>query len=271
MPKFRRIGAGFCGTSSTSAFKREDGGPGRSLANDFEMHNIMRVPQCHRFITADDDAWWAANLANFPEGYSPCNVIHSERIPPMSRRTREILIQRYCPESLVEEIKGSDANRDCLIRPYLALPKIMAEALAMMHWYGEIDANEVEFVPAPPSPPPPSSSSSSSFSSGPSPVINNILGPHVMRTLDFDCRRKMSIDEKGIEQAVTAFSRNDPFYPRPGPGGRGGGEEGSSQPLSLSLWTAFQDRYLQTSDATIRSSSSSSSQIGDLIRHQRQR
>jgi len=37
----------------------------------------------------------------------------------MPRRTREILIQRYCPESLVEEIKGSDANRDCLIRPYL--------------------------------------------------------------------------------------------------------------------------------------------------------
>lgn len=217
----------------------------------------------------------------------------------MPRRTREILIQRYCPESLVEEIKGSDANRDCLIRPYLgrrrrvvvstrtsrfresslrnfplhldqmeelgipvtdiaALPKIMAEALAMMHWYGEIDAKEVEFVPAPSSPPSPSSSSSSSFSSGPSPVINNILGPHVMRTLDFDCRRKMSIDEKGIEQAVTAFFRNDPFYPRPGPGGRGGGEEGSSQPLSLSLWTAFQDRYLQTSDATIRSSSSSS-------------
>jgi len=131
----------------------------------------------------------------------------------------------------------------------------------MMHWYGEIDANEVEFVPAPSSPPPPSSSSSS-FSSGPSPVINNILGPHVMRTLDFDCRRKMSIDENGIEQAVTAFFRNDPFYPRPGPGGRGGGEEGSSQPLSLSLWTAFQDRYLQTSDATIRSSSSS--QVQDV-------
>lgn len=28
--------------------------------------------------------------------------------------------------------------------------EIMAEALAMMHWYEEIDANDVEFVLAPP-------------------------------------------------------------------------------------------------------------------------
>lgn len=46
-PKFRRIGAGFCGTvwassSKGSAFKREDGkedgGPARSLQNDFDVH-----------------------------------------------------------------------------------------------------------------------------------------------------------------------------------------------------------------------------------------
>lgn len=234
----------------------------------------IQVPQCHRFITADDDAWWARNLGNFPDGYSPCNVIHSERIPPMHQDTREILIERYCPKELVEEIKASDANRDSLVRPYLGrrrvvskdfrpsrfkafslrnfplhldqmeelgisdtdmqlYAKIMAEALAMMHWYGEIDANDVEFVLAP-------SSSSSN------PVITNVLGPHVMWILDFDCCRKMSMDERGIEQAVTAFLRNDPFYPRPG--GRGYSQQSP-------LWRAFRDRYLQTSSVIIRSSS----------------
>ena len=43
MFKFRRIGAGFCGSvwapdqREPFAFKREDGGPGRSLLNDFVM------------------------------------------------------------------------------------------------------------------------------------------------------------------------------------------------------------------------------------------
>jgi Zinc finger protein len=43
------------------------------------------------------------------------------------------------------------------------------------------------------------------------------------------------MDEKGIDQAVTAFFRNDPFYPRP------------YQPL----WKEFRDQYLQTSSDII--------------------
>jgi hypothetical protein len=46
MAVFYKIGTGFCGTVWTStddslknyAFKREDGGPGRSLLNDYDMH-----------------------------------------------------------------------------------------------------------------------------------------------------------------------------------------------------------------------------------------
>ena len=90
---YRRIGQGFCGTvwaasTTGNAVKREDGGPGRSLHNDFVMYRRIldsfsaapasssctttttastttsaytpraRVPQCHRYIPAGDTTWW---------------------------------------------------------------------------------------------------------------------------------------------------------------------------------------------------------------------
>ncbi|KAI9761002.1 MAG: hypothetical protein M1840_002156 [Geoglossum simile] len=289
MSKLRRIGAGFCGTvwaaptqNDSPALKREDGGPGRSLLNDFEMHNrilkslyqlaelkatnlplYIQVPQCYRFIEARDQEWWDKNLSSFPQGYSPCNIILSECIQPLPQNIRELLIDQYCPAPLIPEIKASDTNQDCLIRPYLGRRRIapggrgrpsrfqvfslrnfplhvdqmeqlgigadtnkyaetMAEALAMMHWYGEMDANDVEFVLAPPR-------------NGTRYRLSNVLGDHTMWLLDFDCCRRMSMDEKGVDQAVTAFFRNDPFYPRP------------YQPL----WKEFRDRYLQTSSEII--------------------
>ncbi|KAH0556248.1 hypothetical protein GP486_005826 [Trichoglossum hirsutum] len=274
MLKLRRIGAGFCGTvwaptqKGSFVFKREDGGPGRSLFNDFEMHMRVldslrrftelratdsplhiQVPRCYRFIEAEDQEWWDKNLTSFPQGYSPCNVLHSERIPPLPQNIRELLIDKYCPTTLISEIKASDANRDCLIRPYLGRRRIipsdgdrpsrfkafslrnfplhvdqMAEALAMIHWYGETDANDVEFVLAPPR-------------DSTQPRLSNVLGEHTMWLLDYDCCRRMTMDGKGVDQAVTAFFKNDPFYPRPG------------QPL----WEGFRDRYLQTSSDIISS------------------
>ncbi|KAI9869330.1 MAG: hypothetical protein M1813_000119 [Trichoglossum hirsutum] len=281
--KLRRVGAGFCGTvwapnQDPSAFKREDGGPGRSLLNDFEMHGRVleslhqfeglkatgpslhiQIPQRYGFIEAADREWWDKNLISFPQGYSPCNVLHSERIPPLPQNIRELLIDKYCPTPLIPEITASDANRDCLIRPYLGRRRIaprdgdrpskfkafslrnfplhidqmeqldigvgivtyaemMAETLAIIHWYGEIDANDVEFVLAPPR-------------CGTQSRLSNILGDHTMWLLDFDCCRRMSMDGKGVDQAVVAFFRNDPFYPRPG----------------QTLWKDFRNRYLQVS------------------------
>ncbi|EEP77280.1 predicted protein [Uncinocarpus reesii 1704] len=276
MTEFRRIGAGFCGTVWTStseqsvhfgyAFKREDGGPGRSLLNDSRMHqDILKahnvtavevsVPYFGRFINSEDE-WWTANLRYFPSGYTPCNTIMAERIPAIPQDARELLIDKYCPEKLAEEIKCSVTNQDCLIRPYLGrrrhntrpsrfaafslrnyplhldqmeelglssylsrYAEIMAETLAMMHWAAAIDANDVEFVLAPPR------------EKGCSSVISNCLGNHVMWILDFDCCRKMSFDDDGIDQAVTAFFKNDPFFPRPG----------------QDLWESFRRRYILTS------------------------
>lgn len=78
------IGQGFCGTVWASetgpAFKREDGGPHRSLANDFGMHQRtlqsfqkiptlqIQIPTCDAFIAAENQKWWSANHQNFHLG-----------------------------------------------------------------------------------------------------------------------------------------------------------------------------------------------------------
>ncbi|KAA6413657.1 MAG: hypothetical protein FRX48_02018 [Lasallia pustulata] len=181
----------------------------------------------------------------------------------MPQLVREGLIAKYCPSPLAAEIKSSHANRDCLVRPYLGkrrhggaerrsrfqasslrnLPlhvdqmeqlgldietyaKLMAEALAMMHWYGEMDASDVKFVLAPPR------------STAPSAKIHSaVLGEHAMWLLDFDCCRQMFMDERGVDQAVAAFFRNDSFFPRPS----------TRACPDQALWEIFRAKYRQAS------------------------
>lgn len=278
--QLRRIGAGFCGTvwaagDHGSAFKREDGGPDRSLLNDYTMHQHLQshkpsmtqiqIPICYELLTPSS-GWWHDNLDRFPRGYQPCNMIHAQRIPPISENTRQLITERYCPAQLVAEIMDSESNRDCLIRPYLGrrrhhtqrvsrfqafslrnyplhvdqmeelgIPESditgyaqsMAEALAVMHWDAEVDGNDVEFVLAAPN------DINTTESQG---QWCNILGQHSIWILDFDLVRRMDMDEHGVEQAVRAFWKNDPFCPRP---------DGSDR------WKAFREQYMQTSKMCI--------------------
>lgn len=211
----RIIGKGACGTvwassQKGSVFKREDGGPGRSLRNDYAMHNRIlqsvqelressklghvhlriHIPACFDFIESIDQNWWSVNQRKFPSEYSACNVLHSQRIPPFSEGTRRLLVHHYCSTKITQGIVSSEANQDCLIRPYLGrrrtqrsrttsqftpfslrnfplhldqmeslsittgdihqYARIMAETIAVMHWVAEIDGNDIEFVLAPP-------------------------------------------------------------------------------------------------------------------------
>lgn len=295
MPQLHMIGAGFCGTvwaasEGGSAFKREDGGPFRSLENDYNMHQQVlqsikrfnrlgeksswtnpqiQIPDCERFITATDSDWWGWNLQSFPSGFTACNILQSQRIPPVPERARRLLVEEYCPPQMVDDIMRSERNKDCLIRPYLGrrrvrrrsqapsrfqafslwnfplhgdqmdeldIPledrqqyaRIMARTLAILHWIGKIDGNDIEFVLASPN----------EREKRTIDVITNVLGDHSVWILDFDCCRDMSVDEAGVRRAVTAFSRNDPFYPRP--------------IMEPSLWAAFRVEYLQSSAAAMR-------------------
>lgn len=119
----------------------------------------------------------------------------------------------------------------------------MAEALAVMHWRAGIDGNDVEFVLAPPSHgmsdpgDGPATKEllprNESFHNGES-VVTNVLGAHDVWVLDFDLCRATPMSEQGVQQAVTAFYRNDPYFPRP-----------RSSPL---LWGVFREQYLRCSE-----------------------
>ncbi|PYH91821.1 hypothetical protein BO71DRAFT_401056 [Aspergillus ellipticus CBS 707.79] len=286
------IGRGFCGTvwatDEGPALKREDGGMG-SLVNDYIMHQRVlysftqlsqlkrrkhptkkerddtcpqiRIPECHRFMTADNP-WWKENLSRFPDRHLlPCSVLESQRIPPFPDKTRELIVERYCHPTIREQILACVANKDCLIRPYLGrrrtqkneFPKhsrfaafslrnyplhedqmeelripirdmeryaeTMGEALATLHWIGEVDGNGVEFVLAP------------ALSSDQN-ITVNVLGGHTMWIMDFDACESISMDLEGAQQAVTAFWQNDPYFPRP----------------QTPLWNDFRKQYLKTSD-----------------------
>lgn len=81
----------------------------------------------------------------------------------------------------------------------------MAETLAMMHWIGEMDGNDIEFVLAPPTQDfSPNESTATSPPPGPR-VESDALGCHSMWVLDFDLCRRMTMDSNSVEQAAAAF------------------------------------------------------------------
>lgn len=294
-PALHIIGRGACGTvwaasEKGPAFKREDGGPGRSLKSDFDMHqrvlqsfqellhlrgnaeaekylpHAAQAPACHGFISAENQSWWAMNLRRFPSDHTPCNIIQSQRIPPFPESIRRFLIDKYCPAGRAGQILTSNADKDCLIRPYLGrrrtqslcsqsrfkafslrnfplhvdqmeeigIPtsdlhqyaRVMAETLAIFHWVGQIDGNDIEFVLAP----------SQANDSGTHNVVTvcNVLGSHDIWVLDFDLCKDMEMNDQGVVQAAIAFWRNDPYYPRPG--------------KDTHLWDTFRERYIQMSE-----------------------
>ncbi|KAL9086079.1 MAG: hypothetical protein Q9165_007291 [Trypethelium subeluteriae] len=291
---FRCIGKGFCGsvwangTVDEYAMKREDGGPGRSLRNDWEMHNIisnslkivtsqktfhMIVPQPHAFISIEDDEWWSERASKFPPGFSQCNTLISTRIPPLPAPARERIIDRFCPSELSAKIKANLGDKDCLVRPYLGRRRVgqrtsrfqaftlrnfplhvdqmeelemdtfqysaaLADALAMMHWVAQVDANDVEFVLA--------SYSHHNENVLPAPFHSEFLGSHALWILDFDCCHPISMDDAGISQAVSAFFKNDPFFPRPNM---------TADLRDQQLWTHFRNRFLKTSAELLGESS----------------
>ncbi|CAI6329518.1 unnamed protein product [Periconia digitata] len=294
---YRCIGKGFCGsvwsTSSQNkdeeqtAIKREDGGPGRSLRNDYTIHKLIleaelrhplsslpSIPRCHALIEPSDTQWSEPQLPRFPKDYTACRALISERIPAVPRSISDKVVDLFCESNaeLSHFVKNNPDDDCCLIRPYLGRRRryrqgssenssrfhrfslrnvpfhinqmeelgldiasyagTMADALALMHWGARIDANDVEFVLAPPRES--ESSSSSSFSL-------DYLGNHRVWMLDFDCCRPLSMDGAGIEQACAAFFRNDPYYPRPGTG----------EEVDEKLWQVFKKRFLRSSHAIL--------------------
>ena len=108
-----------------------------------------------------------------------------------------------------------------------------------LYWRAHIDANDVEFVLAPPrkSPTIPSQGYSAHYTT----IESQTLGEHVVWILDFDCCTHMCMDKMDVEQAVVAFYKNDPFYPRPG----------RDDIKDQAIWNEFKDRFLKASGAIL--------------------
>lgn len=290
---YRCIGRGFCGSvwaletgqhNASTVVKREDGGPGRSITDDYNMHlcvlesalqypitTPLAIPRCKALIQPTD-TWWEHQLQQFPNGYSACRALSSERIPKVPRRISDKIVDLFCAGNapLASFVKTNADDDACLIRAYLgrrrhrhqqkrpstlrfqrftlrnvplhidqmealgldtcAYAEAMAEALALMHWGAQIDANDVEFVLAPPR--------EDSAELAPSPTFqSDYLSTHCLWLLDFDCCRPITLDSAGVENACVAFFNNDPFYPRPA----------SSDPADKRLWKVFRGKFLAVS------------------------
>ncbi|KAK4891486.1 hypothetical protein LTR27_009981 [Elasticomyces elasticus] len=193
------IGAGTCGTvfalpGSKDALKvalddawaatlRREHGILAQIDNDFPSIAAicgidLRVPQLWGYIDKHD-SWWTRHQSWLPSGMRQ-DVLQMERILPLPKPVRELLIDRYCPELVKEAARQFPANRECLARVYIGrrraprlrpskmfnmrnyglcldqmeelgidpMPYVvaMAEATAFMHWRLKSDARDIEFV-----------------------------------------------------------------------------------------------------------------------------
>jgi hypothetical protein len=155
----RHLGAGHCGSvwadadvpiklggitvklhTAGIAYKRDDGRKGRSLKNDYDMHELLLathhttprsvhqfiIPSCYGYIPAElagkfpEYYGLGMNFSTlFPEGYETRNLLRTERIPPLPEAVRKSLILKYCAAPLMREAAADPNNVDCLARAYL--------------------------------------------------------------------------------------------------------------------------------------------------------
>ncbi|KAJ5100001.1 zinc finger protein-domain-containing protein [Penicillium argentinense] len=142
-----------------------------------------RVPRLFSYISKDSNVWWEQNLSLFRNVHAsislPAMTLVSQRILPLPKIAREILINKYCAAASRAFVAANPTNRDCLARIYLGsrratkipppnftlrnfniyvdqlvemkfpiekLAASIGEALAIIHWSANVDAYDIEFV-----------------------------------------------------------------------------------------------------------------------------
>lgn len=253
-----------------------------------ENSNKLNIPSLAGFWGPNAPDFWSKILPRLPSNFSACEALVSERIPAMSLAVRETLAKHYCPnKELFLQMAQDKSNESCLIRPYLgrrrpeqkAGPRqrffslrnfplhvdqmeelnlpceeyalAMADALAFLHWTAKIDAGDVEFVLAPPRP----ADVINMPSIGDRVMNSEVLGPHSMWILDFDCCKELEMNESGMRRAAMCFWRNDPFYPRPG----------SKNLKDQRLWDTFEARFLQKSGCLLAGESDEVKMLPEIL------
>ncbi|KAJ9612255.1 hypothetical protein H2200_003852 [Cladophialophora chaetospira] len=244
-----------------------------------ELRKNISIPAWKNWVQPSRDLFWSDLRQFFPEGYQQTYGLLSTRIHPIPAPVREAIFDVFAPKSLRSnkmKFLARSENKDCLIRIYLGrrqdrsdlalfklrnfdlmvnemeqlgldtafFAKVLAEALAVLHWKAKVDADDVEFVlgRAPVTNMPPTAANLEVWGRD---------SPAGREFLEFDCQqRRMGVwlldfnqckefpeSETGIKQLQNSFYYNDPYYPRPI----------SDHPYDVMLWNTFKGAYLQTS------------------------
>jgi hypothetical protein len=196
---FRKIGAGACGAvfgpdGKSTVIKLAKTDDEQSLWNDYKRHKTIadefrnwdytevKVPEYYYFVPKDDPHYFDSNPKLVEAAEQVCNLptsaLVTERILPLPKAIRTLLIEKYCQPQGRQAAHDAAANRDCLVRVYLGslqgrsqgryfslrnfkmhlkqmvelqldvktMAGRMAVALAIMHWAAKTDARDVEFV-----------------------------------------------------------------------------------------------------------------------------
>lgn len=297
---FKIIGMGSCGTvyeipgTGTVVKKGRDG---MAIYNDFLLtrrvyHAVEKVrgllrqefpgvaipqcPDCRDFYAADDETFWTDGLnQRFPADRRVQEpVFLATRILPLPKLVRDALVELFFDESesVQEEAKDDQDNRDCLVRVYLGereplahqndcydtlrnfemrlnmmedigldligLASEMAIGLAIIHWQAQVDAMDSEFVLG----------SCATWdkiygvlekNEGTSLELIDFQQREIhLWMLDFDKASVIDLTEQDVEKRlVPAFVGNDPYFPLPS----------VNDDDDKVLWEAFSATYLKAS------------------------
>lgn len=249
------------------------------LQGEFPSATIPKIPLCHEFREANDEQFWTENIIRrFPPNYRTQQPLFLEtRILPLPKTAREALIELYFEddETVQQEAKDDQENKDCLVRIYLGeresirqqtegytslrnfelrlnmmenldldilnLAAEMAIGLAILHWEAQIDGMDTEFVLGSSATWDNEPNGSEDESSPPDTdkVINFKRREIHLWMLDYDKATAIEVTEEDVKKKlVPGFLGNDPYYPMP--------------TVDEELWDAFCGAYLKASDIILR-------------------
>lgn len=244
-------------------------------------HPHVHIPRCDYFVPTGH-AWFENHkelvAAAGKEAHFPTCLLTAERILPLPKRTRELLIDKCCPRGK-DTAKADPANKDCLVRVYLGslktrrslffssrnfklhleemveldldvqcFARIMGHAMAIIHWAAKKDGRDIEFVLGPS----PTTSCPEKWSAEDieqlqeptytGPASRNDADFFVRTTemfvLDFNQVSSITMDQTGVDKAVDAAIINDPYLPKSLQESR----------VEKQVWDAFAEAYLDKSD-----------------------
>lgn len=158
-----------CTTTSTVVLKRADGLPDRSIENEAKMHKHIlssigpfsinfSIPKHVAFLEPGSSEWTNI-LPRLPADARPCQALISERILPMPRRIRRLMVQEFWngPANMIDAVIDDKRNEHCLIRPYLGRRRMdsntsgrksMLKSISLRNYPLYIDQMEALGLPA---------------------------------------------------------------------------------------------------------------------------